>query len=854
MHRALILLAAASSLSGGAPDCCPGPLEAPSPPTTWRPASAEMARGTPGPCSEDGSSLDILIIFTPQAHAAAGGDAAMDTLAGNAIADLNTAFAASGVPTVAHLVGVEPVSYNDSGSSSADLSNLQQGAGALGEAQALRDATMADLVCLFVGASDVCGRAYLAVWPGAIGREDLGFSIVSVACAGSPNYTFVHEIGHNLGIRHNYDAAPCSDGARSYARAYAAPDESFSTVVASSGGPPVLMFSSPDLLVEGQPAGAPVGSPQEADASRALLDATVAVSRFRNYDQNNNGICDADEITMGLVPDCDANGVPDEVDTDFNRNGIPDACDISSGASLDADLDGVPDEVEAAVIYVDAGAVGDTTGLDWARAKTDLQDALALAAASGDVQEIWLASGRYTPGPAGARSVYFRPQRGVTIRGGFSGTEETPDQRDPQAPPTVLSGDLAGDDTPGLGNRSDNAYHVLNLRDTSERVELDRLTISGGHADIEVNCSSEFTGGGLFALHSDVLIRDCIFTDNAAYSGAGAGIQDGTKARIVNSDFVANRSINSPVWTSIGVQPGTGSTPAIHLSGDQSGEDNLLLNCRITDNITDGGVSGVFAIGGQPTIANCLFARNVGHGPYGSSALRVQLADGTRVINCTITDNHAPNSTHAAAAGIELFRTEAEVSNTLIWGNTDAGPVDETTQLHLNTGSVVLSINHSSVQGWTGLLGGEGNNADDPAFLDAGSGDYRLDASSPAIDSGNNASLPTDALDLDADADLNEPLSLDLAGSARRVDDPAPDTGLGEGPIVDRGAYERSPAGCNGADLASPYGVLDFTDIVAFLGAFGAMDPLADLAAPDGVFDFTDVVAFLGAYGAGCPG
>ena len=32
-------------------------------------------------------------------------------------------------------------------------------------------------------------------------------------------------------------------------------------------------------------------------------------------------------------------------------------------------------------------------------------------------------------------------------------------------------------------------------------------------------------------------------------------------------------------------------------------------------------------------------------------------------------------------------------------------------------------------------------------------------------------------------------------------------------------------AGCNAADLAMPFGVLDFSDVVAFLGAFGAGCP-----------------------------
>ncbi len=62
-----------------------------------------------------------------------------------------------------------------------------------------------------------------------------------------------------------------------------------------------------------------------------------------------------------------------------------------------------------------------------------------------------------------------------------------------------------------------------------------------------------------------------------------------------------------------------------------------------------------------------------------------------------------------------------------------------------------------------------------------------------------------------------------------------------------------APAGCNGADLAEPFGTLDFSDVIAFLAAFGASEAPADLAAPFGTFDFSDVIAFLGEFGDGCP-
>ncbi|MEZ6243366.1 MAG: GC-type dockerin domain-anchored protein [Phycisphaerales bacterium] len=60
-------------------------------------------------------------------------------------------------------------------------------------------------------------------------------------------------------------------------------------------------------------------------------------------------------------------------------------------------------------------------------------------------------------------------------------------------------------------------------------------------------------------------------------------------------------------------------------------------------------------------------------------------------------------------------------------------------------------------------------------------------------------------------------------------------------------------AGCSPADLAEPFDVLDFSDVIAFLTAFGTMDNAADLAPPAGVYDFSDVVAFLTAFGGGCP-
>ena len=83
----------------------------------------------------------------------------------------------------------------------------------------------------------------------------------------------------------------------------------------------------------------------------------------------------------------------------------------------------------------------------------------------------------------------------------------------------------------------------------------------------------------------------------------------------------------------------------------------------------------------------------------------------------------------------------------------------------------------------------------------------------------------------------------------------------GEGSIVEAGVdavklIERTcvdaQTGCNGADLAEPYGQFNFFDVSAFLQAFNAGETAADLTG-DGQLNFFDISDFLSLYGAGCP-
>lgn len=63
---------------------------------------------------------------------------------------------------------------------------------------------------------------------------------------------------------------------------------------------------------------------------------------------------------------------------------------------------------------------------------------------------------------------------------------------------------------------------------------------------------------------------------------------------------------------------------------------------------------------------------------------------------------------------------------------------------------------------------------------------------------------------------------------------------------------DEAELGCNGADIAEPFGVLDLGDVQTFIAGFTGQDPIADIDS-NSVFDLADVQAFIGAFTAACP-
>jgi len=69
---------------------------------------------------------------------------------------------------------------------------------------------------------------------------------------------------------------------------------------------------------------------------------------------------------------------------------------------------------------------------------------------------------------------------------------------------------------------------------------------------------------------------------------------------------------------------------------------------------------------------------------------------------------------------------------------------------------------------------------------------------------------------------------------------------------IDNVDFDQSDGGCNAADIAEPFGLLDLADVSAFIGAFTAQQPPADLDG-NGLYDLADVNMFVSAFLAGCP-
>ncbi|MCH2196992.1 T9SS type A sorting domain-containing protein [Kordia sp.] len=417
----------------------------------------------------------------------------------------------------------------------------------------------------------------------------------------------------------------------------------------------------------------------------------------------------------------------------------------TTGAGFEADVEVNPVDNALYALYIDSGRLsmqkfeevpalskyyvnanvsgGDGSGDSWANAMTSVTD--ALSSADNNTTEIWIAGGTYKPG-TGRSDSFVLGLDGLTIYGGFDGTETAISERDILNNPTIFSGDINDDDT-GVGmvntTRNDNSYHVVDV--DANNITLDGIQINDGHA----NGSSTNAYGGAVLIRStseNLTFRHCEFNQNIGLTGGAIRVY---------------YNVN------------TGIT---------------FENCKFFNNISRYGSGLYLLVNTSRTVTldmtNCLFYQNISvdqnssnRGFTGSALWARANTSGsnltTTINNCTFGNNLDRGTTATSQYGTLALsrRTDGSSSHTATINNSifyynDQG-VSGVTGVSINPGhtsfpNTVFVNNSISEDSFSNLTFLTNTSGADPLFTDPNNNDFSLQTGSPAIDSGDNTKVP----------------------------------------------------------------------------------------------------------------
>ncbi|MBI1176026.1 hypothetical protein GC207_01150 [bacterium] len=259
--------------------------------------SAPTAQAPPGdaPSVMDTglTPVDVMVVYTAAARDGAGGTDGIRALIDLAVAEANDCFAKSQIGIQINLVHTEEVDYTETGDMSQDLYNLAFGSvGQPSQIKLLRyQQFKADTVCMITEREDtgyIAGIAYLLQNPNDPTYRDLAFSVVRRPYAVG-NYTFAHEIGHNLGCAHDRQNSSGQGAfAYSYGNRFVAQNVTYATVMTYPPGVRIPYFSNPNVFYNGVATGIADPNPASADNAATInYTAPNLVSKyttaFRRY-------------------------------------------------------------------------------------------------------------------------------------------------------------------------------------------------------------------------------------------------------------------------------------------------------------------------------------------------------------------------------------------------------------------------------------------------------------------------------------------------------------------------------------------------------------------------------------------
>jgi hypothetical protein len=229
--------------------------------------------------SDDGTVVDILVVYTAEARAAEGGTSSMESLIDLSISLTNAIYSNSGVNHILRLVGQQEISFSESGFSFNGFLNSAI-SGAIPGLSTLRDTVGADLVAVLVeGDNSLCGIAGLMETVSS-SFAPFAYSVTQTDCTVG-NLTMAHEIGHNMAARHDRANDNTNGSPFDYNHGFVDNTNNFRTVMGTGNNTRIQFFSNPNLSVNGAAIGIAEGNALAADNRLTFQNTALTVANFR---------------------------------------------------------------------------------------------------------------------------------------------------------------------------------------------------------------------------------------------------------------------------------------------------------------------------------------------------------------------------------------------------------------------------------------------------------------------------------------------------------------------------------------------------------------------------------------------
>ena len=365
--------------------------------------------------------------------------------------------------------------------------------------------------------------------------------------------------------------------------------------------------------------------------------------------------------------------------------------------------------------YVKTDGNDNADGLSWATAYKSVQKAInELAAQPGVPGEVWVAAGTYEPTElinGNGTPASFRMYDGISLYGGFAGTETTKSEREREESgmpwdftnKTVLQGNTYNDtntwnSTDNKWTLTSNSTHVVwfaplpGAEDFQNTTVMEGFTIKGGQAKITEALNYEGDkGAGVYIKGGNAYLIHSVVKDNVAPSQGGGIYLKGAR---VQGCLVYNNS---------------SETKGGGIYVDNAG---LILRSMITNNaaLEGGGVyldnNSVQADGNYHPEYQILSTSVVSNNTSVNNGA-VYCNKGGVVLQSTIVNNNTPTPTdngsdNASQTGGLYIDTYAMVVNSVLWNNRINGL---NIQLYAkNATSEKVQFHYSAVANMNGII------------------------------------------------------------------------------------------------------------------------------------------------------